>query len=95
MMLVAGVHVPLANLATLAIRLRHLGETELSVRVSLAIDMNRSELKLNAYQQARLLQALGDGPDVFDELRAALTRRPAKPIRARAEATALDPDATS
>jgi hypothetical protein len=71
-MLISGVNVPLANLARLAIRSRHLGETELSVRISLAIDMNRSELKLDAFQRATLLAVLGDGPDVFDELRAAL-----------------------
>jgi hypothetical protein len=83
-MLISGVNVPLAHLARLAIRLRHLGETELSVRISLAIDMNRTELKLLAYERGRLLRALGDGPDDFDELRAALDTDVRKPIRGHA-----------
>lgn len=83
-MLIFGANVPLANLARLAIRLRHLGETELSVRISLAIDMNRSELKLTAYERGKLRQALGDGPDDFDELRDALGAEAHKPIRGHA-----------
>jgi hypothetical protein len=83
-MLISGVNVPLPNLARLAIRLRHLGETELSVRISLAIDMNRTELKLLLYEREKLLQALGDGPDDFDELRAALDADVSKPIRGHA-----------
>lgn len=80
-MLISGANVPLANLARLAIRLRHLGETELSVRISLAIDMNRSELKLTAYERGKLLQGLGGGPDDFDKLRDALGADTHKPIR--------------
>jgi hypothetical protein len=70
--LISGANVPIANLARLAIRLRHFGETELSVRISLAIDMNRRELRLTTYERAQLLDPLGDGPDEFDELRGAL-----------------------
>ena len=83
-MLISGVNVPLANLARLAIRLRHLGETELSIRISLAIDMNRSELKLDAYEREKLLQALGDGPNDFDDLRAALHADVREPTRRHA-----------
>jgi hypothetical protein len=83
-MLISGVNVPLANLARLAIRLRHRGETELSIRISLAIDMNRSELRLAAYEREKLLRAMGEGPDDFDELRAALYADLPQPIRAHA-----------
>ena len=82
-MLISGANVPLANLARLAIRLRHFGETELSVRISLAIDMNRSELKLTGYERAQLLEALGDGPDELDELRGALEAEAHRPRRGR------------
>ena len=46
----------------LAIRLRHVDERELSVRISLAIDMNCSELNLDKYQRAKLLRGWGTIP---------------------------------
>jgi hypothetical protein len=72
-MVISGIQVPLSGAARLVLRLRHHGEQELSSRLGFAVDMNRTELRLYAHDREKLLWALGDGPDDFDELRAALT----------------------
>jgi hypothetical protein len=73
-MLIAGIEVPLATVAMLALRLDRLGELELSSRIGFAVDLNRTVLRLGARDRVPLMRALGDGPDDFDELRAALRR---------------------
>lgn len=75
-MLIAGIEVPLAAVAMLALRLHRLGDLDLSSHIGFAVDMNRSELRLRQRDRARLLLALeaDDGADNLDELRAALRR---------------------
>jgi hypothetical protein len=75
-MLIAGIEVPLAAVAILALRLHRLGDLDLSSRIGFAVDMNRSELRLGERDRGRLLVALeaDDGADNLDELRAALRR---------------------
>ena len=75
-MLIAGIEVPLAAVAMLALRLHRLGDLELASHIGFAVDMNRSELRLRERDRARLLLALEshDGADELDELRTALQR---------------------
>ncbi len=72
--LIAGTQVPLAAVAMLALRLHRLGELELSSRIGFAVDLDRAELSLSSREREQLLRILDDGPESFDELRAALRR---------------------
>jgi hypothetical protein len=72
--LISGIEVPLATVATLALRLHRRGELELASRIGFAVDLNRVEFRLRARDRERLLLALeeAEGADNLDELRAAL-----------------------
>ena len=74
-MLVAGVTLSSGAVALLARRLQWAGQTDLAMRVGLAVDTNRTDLALTRDERKAVLAVLEECPRALASLRDALHAR--------------------